>query len=185
MLILNLFTVYMNITLKRTEVPSGETTEELGPETNHSAQSLLVSVMSTASTPMVIPSANSEQSLQEPSAATSRQSTHSHQAAPEGHGGIPAAYSRIKWPQSSKKAVWHQFDEDVDQVLEGTAKGDVERRLKTMTSIIVSIAAERFGSKEVKPRPSAYTPNHRARKIQRLREELTSLKRQYRKAGDE
>lgn len=101
-----------------------------------------------------------------------------------GNGGSPVPYLRIKWPQSLKKAVWHQLEEDVDQILEGTAKGDVDRWLKTMTSIIVDIAAERFGLNEVKLGPSAYTTNHRARKIQHLREELKALKRQYKKAGD-
>lgn len=138
----------------------------------------------TASTSTAIPAAIGEQSLQESSAPTSRQSTHSNQVEPVGHVGSPAAHSKIKWPQSLKKSVWHQFDEDVDRILEGTAKGDVELRLKTMTSIIVSIAAERFGAEEVKSGPSVYTPNNRARKIQCLREELKALKRRYKKAGD-
>lgn len=50
--------------------------------------------------------------------------------------------------------------------MEGTAKKDVDRRLATMTTIIVSIAAERFGMKEAKAAPSAYAPNHQARRIQ-------------------
>lgn len=119
-----------------------------------------MSATSTASTPMAIPTAYSEQSLQGPLAAITRQNTNSHQLAQMGNGGSPVPYLRIKWPQSSKKAVWHQLEEDVDQILEGTAKGDVDRWLKTMTSIIVDIAAERFGLKEVKLGPSAYTPNH-------------------------
>lgn len=67
----------------------------------------------------------------------------------------------------------------MNQVLEVTAKGDVDDRLKTMTTVIVSIAAERFGNEVPKRAPSAYTISHRARRIQRLREELKLLKRQY------
>lgn len=74
---------------------------------------------------------------------------------------------------------WKQFDEDVDQVLEVTAKGDVDDRLKTMTTVIVSIASKRFGTEAPKPAPSAYTPSHRARRIHRLGEEIKLLKRQY------
>ncbi len=53
-----------------------------------------------------------------------------------------------------------------------------------MTTLIVNIAAERFGTKVSKPAPSAYAPSHRARKIQCLREELRLLKRQYKSAGE-
>lgn len=91
---------------------------------------------------------------------------------------------RIKWPKSSKRVEWLQFDEDVSQVLEVTAKGDVDHRLRTMTTLIVNIAAERFGTEAPKPAPLEFVPSHRARKIQCLREELRLLKRQYKVAGE-
>lgn len=53
-----------------------------------------------------------------------------------------------------------------------------------MNTIIVSITVERFRTEEPKPRQSAYARNHRARKIQHLREELKLLKRQYMTAGE-
>ncbi|XP_059199347.1 uncharacterized protein LOC131979398 [Centropristis striata] len=53
-----------------------------------------------------------------------------------------------------------------------------------MTTLILNIAAERFGTEAPKPTPSAYAPSHRARRIQSLREELKLLKRQYKKAGE-
>lgn len=65
-----------------------------------------------------------------------------------------------------------------------TAKGDWDRRLETMTTLIVNIAAERFGTEAPKPTPLAYAPNHRARRIQSLRKELKLLKRQYKTAGE-
>lgn len=49
---------------------------------------------------------------------------------------------RIRWPQASRTAEWQK---DSDKILEVTYKGDVERRLQTMTTIVVSMAAERFG----------------------------------------
>lgn len=111
-------------------------------------------------------------------------SLQSHQASSTSAVCAPLAQPRIQWPQSTKKAEWQQVDEDVDRILEGTANGDVDRRLKTMATIIVNIAAERFGTEAAKPAPLAYAPNDRARKIQRLREELKSLKRQYKTAGE-
>lgn len=48
--------------------------------------------------------------------------------------------------------------------------------MKTMTM--------RFGTVADKPTPAAYTLNHRARRIQCLRAELKSLRKQYRAAGE-
>lgn len=41
-----------------------------------------------------------------------------------------------------------QFHEEVDIVLEATAKGDTGKRLRTMTTVIVSMATKRFGVEE-------------------------------------
>ncbi len=108
----------------------------------------------------------------------------SQQAAATTTGCAPSLQPRIQWPKSSRRGEWQQFDEDVSQVLEATAKGDVDHRLRTMTTLIVNIAAERFGIEASKPVPTAYAPSHRARKIQCLREELRLLKRQYKSAGE-
>lgn len=157
-----------------TEVTSGQTQEEPGPAATHSAQSLLVSPT---------PVANSSHATLSPqetaSSPNNPQSIQSQQAPTITSGCVPSSRPRIQWPQSSKRTEWKQFDEDVDQVLEVTAKGNVDHRLKTMTTLIVNIAAERFGTEAPKPTPSANAPNHRARKIQSLREELKLLKRQY------
>ena len=72
---------------------------------------------------------------------------------------------RIKWPADSKTSLWKQFDDDVDQILEATAKGEADRKLQVMTSTIVSIAAERFGEEEKKSSTTLYSMNQRAVKI--------------------
>ncbi|XP_073720025.1 uncharacterized protein [Misgurnus anguillicaudatus] len=92
---------------------------------------------------------------------------------------------KIRWPQACKAAEWQTFDEDVDKVLEATAKGDVERRLKTMTAIIVSMAVERFGVEEERGVKKPYTKNQRAVKIHNIRTELKILKKQYKASGEE
>ncbi|RXN04375.1 reverse transcriptase [Labeo rohita] len=168
-------------TTQRTEVTtSGKTQEEPGLEATHSAQSLLVSPTSAAShshamlgCPQVTVPSDSSQSPQYQQAAATRTDCG------------PLAQPRIQWPQASKKAEWHQFDEDVNQILEVTGKGDVDHRLLTMTTLIVNFAAERFGTVTSKPTPLAYTQSHRVRKIKYLREELKLLKRQYKAAGEE
>ncbi len=108
----------------------------------------------------------------------------SKQAAIITTGCAPSVQPRIQWPKYSKRVEWQQFDEDVSQVLEVTAKGDVDQRLRTMTTLKVNIAAERFGTEASKPAPAAYAPSHRAREIKSLREELKLLKRQYKSAGE-
>lgn len=136
----------MQVTTQHTEATSDKTQEEPGPVTNHRAQNLQVLHICTASTLLAAPLASSAQNPQVPSAACNFQS---HQAA------STSADCRMQWPQSSKKPEWQQFDEDVDQILEGTAKGDVDRRLKTIVTIIVNIAAERFGTLDIKSAPSS------------------------------
>ena len=48
---------------------------------------------------------------------------------------------RIRWPKACKITEWQWFN-DADKVLEATAKWDVERKLLTVMTIIVCMAAE-------------------------------------------
>ena len=80
----------------------------------------------------------------------------------------PLAKVRIKWPQACKTTIWEQFDEDVDKVLEASAKGDVDRRLQAMTTIITSLAQERFGAEEKRAARTSYTMNQRAVEIHKI-----------------
>lgn len=168
------------MTTQRAGVTPGQTEEELGPEATYSAQSLLVSPTATAnsSDATVSPQEEEASSLNDP------QSLQSQRAPFRTAVQAPSARLRIQWLQSSKRTEWRQFDEDVDRILEVTAKGDIDHQLQTMTTLIVNIATERFGTEAPKPTPSAYAPNHRARKIQSLREELKLLGRLYKTAGE-
>lgn len=82
-------------------------------------------------------------------------------------------------------SLWKQFDDDVDQILEVTVKGEADRKLQAMTTIIVSIAAERFGEEEKKSSGTTYSKNQRAVRIHNIRQEMKALKSQYKEAGDE
>ncbi|KAJ8348797.1 hypothetical protein SKAU_G00273860 [Synaphobranchus kaupii] len=125
----------------------GETQEEPGPESPHSARNLQVT------------------QAPDPRRATE--------------------HRRVKWPQANKEKEWLQFGEDGDSILEATAKGEADRRLQTMTTIIVSLAAERFGLEEKRTAKLPYTMNNRASKIHQLRQELKSLRRRFKEVREE
>lgn len=68
-------------------------------------------------------------------------------------------------------------------MLEATGKGGVERSPQTMTTIIVNMAAERFGVEEERAAKQLYFKNQRAGKIRRT--ELKQLKKQHKEAREE
>lgn len=99
---------------------------------------------------------------------------------------IKSERKQIKWPAANMTSLWNQFDIDVNQILEDTIRGDVDRKMQAMTMIIVSIASEWFGE-EVKEDSSKglHSKNHREERIHNIRQEMKTLKRQYKQAGDE
>lgn len=92
---------------------------------------------------------------------------------------------RIKWPAVSQHSVWVHFDHDASEIISATAKGDADRHLKTMTTIIVSYSAERFGLEDSKASRPTYGMNRRAEKICQLRQELRALTKQFKVATEE
>lgn len=91
---------------------------------------------------------------------------------------------KIRWPKANQTKEWQRFDEDVDLVLESMAKGDVEKRLQTMTTVGTAFAAERFGTEEKRVK-QPYVKNSRVEKIHNIRQELKVLRKQHKKASDE
>ncbi len=71
-----------------------------------------------------------------------QEATHRAQSlhVPEPPNASRVVQQRIKWPQASKRSEWLQFDEDVSNILQATAKGDADSRLQTITTIIFSYA---------------------------------------------
>nr|AAN12398.1 polyprotein [Tetraodon nigroviridis] len=125
----------------------GETQEERGQESPHSAQNLRAQVAQ----------------------------------APDN----PQHHRRVKWPPASKVSEWQQLDEDLEGILESTAKGGVDRKLQTMTTLVISFATERYGTMEKRAAPEKYTKNRRAEKISQLRQELRVLKKQFKGASED
>ena len=87
---------------------------------------------------------------------------------------------RIKWPKASDKTLWKQLDEDLDNILEASLQGPVDRKLTTLTTLIYSVGKERFGLEEERVQKDTPRPNRRQTRIQNLRRELRQLRRRYR-----
>ena len=87
---------------------------------------------------------------------------------------------RIKWPKASDKTLWKQLDEDLDNILEASLQGPVDRKLTTLTTLIYSVGKERFGLEEERVQKDTPRLNRRQTRIQNLRRELSQLRRRYR-----
>ena len=73
-----------------------------------------------------------------------------------------------------------QLDEDLDNILESSLQGPVDRKLTTLTTLIYSVGKERFGLEEERVQKDTPRPNKRQTRIQNLRRELRQLRRRYR-----
>lgn len=62
---------------------------------------------------------------------------------------MTSEHRRAKWPQADKEMEWLQFHEDAT-ILEATGKDGIDQHLQTMTTVIISLAAEWFGVEEKK-----------------------------------
>ena len=92
---------------------------------------------------------------------------------------------KIKWPPANNKGAWQDFDNDICEIIQSATKGDMERQLSFMTTIITSLASERFGRVEPWQPRMPYTANRRVNKMKDLRREIRSLKKLYKKASIE
>ncbi|TWW62333.1 hypothetical protein D4764_04G0009800 [Takifugu flavidus] len=73
----------------------------------------------------------------------------------------------------------------MSNIIQATAKGDVDSRLQAISTIIVSYRSERFGRIEKgNTETTSYTMNRRSFKIHQLRKELQTLKKQFKRAAD-
>ena len=90
---------------------------------------------------------------------------------------------RIKWPPANDKNAWREFDEDVCELIHATSSGNVDQRLNSLSKLVVTYASERFGQIEKKNR-KPHTRNRREERIRGIRQELKSLKKQYKVAEE-
>ena len=70
--------------------------------------------------------------------------------------------------------------EDLDSILEASMQGPVDRKLQTLTTLIYSVAKERFGLEETRVPRDPPKPNRRQTRIENMRRELKQLRRRFR-----
>ena len=92
--------------------------------------------------------------------------------------------SRIAWPAMNNSG-WESIDEDLDHILETALTGPVDKKLQALPSIVYALAKERFGL-EKKPnlQKAPIVPNRRLCEIKKLRAELRSLRKRYRRSSE-
>ena len=71
------------------------------------------------------------------------------------------------------------------EIIQSATKGGVEKWLSFMTTIITSLASERFGCVESRQPRRPYTANRGVNKMKDLRREIISLKKLYKRASIE
>ncbi|XP_076079229.1 uncharacterized protein LOC143049501 [Mytilus galloprovincialis] len=92
---------------------------------------------------------------------------------------------KIKWPTNADKAAWKALDEDLENILEATLAGSVDRKITAMTSIIYSVGKDRFGVVPQGKQPTKQGhSNRRQKKIKELRGDLRRLKKRYKVANE-
>ena len=92
---------------------------------------------------------------------------------------------KIKYPPANNKGAWQDFDNDICEIIQSATRRDVKRRLSFMTTIITSLASERFGCVEPRQPRMPYTANRRVNKMKALWREIRSLKKLYKRASIE
>ncbi|KAH3797023.1 hypothetical protein DPMN_150599 [Dreissena polymorpha] len=56
----------------------------------------------------------------------------------------------IDWPKTTDKRAWNDLDKELDAILTSTMQGPVDRKLKCMTTLVYTVAKERFGTKKTR-----------------------------------
>ncbi|XP_052237947.1 uncharacterized protein LOC127849270 [Dreissena polymorpha] len=91
----------------------------------------------------------------------------------------------IDWPKTTDKRAWNDLDKELDAILTSTMRGPVDRKLKCMTTLVYTVAKERFGTKKTRRPKPQQTPNRRQSRKKQIRGELKSLNKAYKKASQE
>ena len=92
----------------------------------------------------------------------------------------------VSWPSVAARKEWESFDRDVDQILDSVLFGDIGKKFRTMSTIIWSMGAERFGMEQRQSKgPQHAGENRRTREIANLRGDLRRLRKAFLQASEE
>lgn len=67
--------------------------------------------------------------------------------------------------------------------METTLQGGVERKVKSLTTIVYTLGCERFGTEKQKKQGNTRQPNRREHQISKLRRELRCLRNWFRRSN--
>ena len=79
---------------------------------------------------------------------------------------------KIKWPPSSNKAEWERFDHDVDNILNTSSAGGVDKKIEGTATIMYNVGLDRYGEEERRQPGGTAIKNRRQREIAGLRRDL-------------
>ncbi|CAC5407388.1 unnamed protein product [Mytilus coruscus] len=155
---------------------TGETEEEVVQDTNHSDHSLHVLYNEEDS---ILERKQQEQEGLD----NNRQPQEAKRTSDTSKDNI--GRKRVKWPNNKSKREWQQFDEDVDEILNTTLAGNIDRKIESMTSFIYNIGMDRFGADEKVVVKREGQKNRRESKIAKMRKDLRQLKKRYNQASED
>jgi hypothetical protein len=93
---------------------------------------------------------------------------------------------RVKWPKAVENKAWKAFEDETDIILEATLAGNINNKVKTMTTIIYTMGVERFGVEGKKSgNKHIIQNNRRLHHISIIRSELRRLTKAYKVAKEE
>ena len=55
---------------------------------------------------------------------------------------------KIKWPNQNETEKWRSLDDQLANILDVTMKGDIDTKLRTMTTVIYNLSKDQFGVKQ-------------------------------------
>ena len=104
---------------------------------------------------------------------------------PNTTSGTQPMTEKVRWPQANNNTAWSQLDGDLERVLEATLAGTAEKKIDSMTTIIITMARERSEERKGSSGTKVNQPNRRAREILQLRREIKTPNKQFRTASAE
>jgi hypothetical protein len=174
---------------QRTDVSSGETEKNPSQELNHSTGDLLAGeVLDNSNQRLLMDQQDSNHVEDDPQRQNPQDVLEPNTDLPgtkakdNNINNSTERKARIAWPKTSEKRAWKQLDEDLSVILDSAIQGPVDKKLKSLSTIIYAVGKERFGITNNKPCKNIAQPNRRQKEIKKLREELRKLRKTFKKA---
>ena len=92
---------------------------------------------------------------------------------------------KIKWPNRNETEKWRSLDDQLANILDVTMKGDIDTKLRTMTTVIYNLSKDQFGVKQPRCRnDQPETQSRRQITITNIRKDIKNLTKQFKRAQE-